>query len=91
MPTIDEQVELWADGFYIGVSVACGYVEAPMPDWLAENPTRARGFDAGRAAYLAAEQAERERLERCDSPYCELRRGHDGVASGLPEWKGGGK
>lgn len=87
--TIDEQVrdfmDLWAYG--VRVSHECGPA-APerlmRTEWSAEE--RQAVFD-GRAAYLAAEQAERERLEREQRcPACNGRsRVYTGEARGASE------
>lgn len=63
--SIDEQVlHEYLLGWLSGASAADGKDHYPIP-----GDSYERGYAAGRAAYLAAEQAERERLERC--PTCK--------------------
>lgn len=56
--SIDEYMDAWIDGTEFQHDVPVGSSDAYK-----------RGYAAGRAAYEAAERAERERLERC--PTCE--------------------
>ncbi len=53
--TIDEYMQGWLSG--TGAAECENHYPQPQDDYE-------RGYAAGRAAYLAAEQAERERLER---------------------------
>lgn len=62
MPTIDEQVREYMRGYAIGVKQAHFGAEFGYT-----TDTMRRGYADGRSAYLAAEQAERERLERCEA------------------------
>lgn len=62
--TIDEQVREYTLGFIRGVEG-----RPASRSYLDVHPDFGRGYAAGRAAYLAAEQAERVLLERCECSY----------------------
>lgn len=88
--TIDEQVKeymcLYAHGFRVSHEYRDRAEERlAAVDWT-EGERRA--VYAGRAAYLAAEQAERARLERC--PECQ-ERGEIAPLYGCPDCGGTGR
>lgn len=68
MATIEDQAAYYMAWFVEGMRAADGEDRPkPMP---IDGDAAQRGFDSGRAAYLAAERAERERLEaqdKCDA------------------------
>lgn len=78
MSLIDDKLDCYMNGWRNGVSsVPFGHQVAPA-HWPEEMK---RGFADGQQAIKDAEQLERERLEKCDNPYCELKKGHKGVHS----------
>lgn len=76
--TIDEQVSEYMSGWFSGVNCAQDAEQSHYPE---PKDDYERGYASGRAAYLAAERAERERLGQCSQ--CTGRGGWINALDGL--------